>query len=389
MRKDMDQQRQRERQESMLTEQERRAKREEEKYELERKILREQVLRERNDYLKKKVQELVGFLQHEGVKSVNSVPLKDVWSMHPEVENIYFDLKELADEINEKKQGEATTFANKLLNETDLSERAMRVFEKPLLSSEFQKRNDTEIADLKKYLEDKHTNDVKLKHLLINSSESKDIFLQSIMQQREQQLKEQTEEFLERKTAEIKEVIIQRATRKYRLEENKRIQEEQRKRFAERDRKLREQEGRGGETSGEGAPTFSRAGFGVERPQPSSDIKFGEKKSFENKGRAGPKKYGKEEGFSRAGFGKGDVEAGKEEERKEKPRDGPPKFGTGSKPPAFKGKTADDAGWKRGSTKPEEDTKKEAPKPKPASKPVGRGKDKNKDSGMDRFSKNW
>lgn len=387
MRKDMDQQRQRERQESMLTEQERMIKREEEKYEIERKILREQVLRERNDYLKKKVQELVGFLQHEGVKSVNSVSLKDVWTLHPDVESIYFDLKELADEINEKKQGEATTFANKLLNETDLSERALRLFEKPLLSSEFQKRNDTEIADLKKYLEDKHTNDVKLKHLLIESAESKDIFLQGIMQQREQKLKQETEDFLQRKTDEIKEVIIQRATRKFRLEENKRIQEEQRKRFAERDRKLREQEGRP-EPSGEGAPSFSRAGFGVERPQPSSDIKFGEKKAFENKGRTGPKKYGKEEGFSRAGFGKAEVEATKEEER-EKPRDGPPRFNTGGKAPAFKGKGADDADWKRGAAKPQEDTKKETPKPKPATKPAAKGKDKNKDSGMERFSKGW
>ena len=150
MKKELEEQRQKDLEESKLTDEQKIQKHEIEMYELERKILRENVIRDQVDYLKKKVEDLVAFLDKEGVKTVNSVPLKDIWTLNDDVESVYISLKDIYDDINEKKQDEANMHANKVLNELDLYERASRVYEVPKLKAQLKARNETEIADLKK-----------------------------------------------------------------------------------------------------------------------------------------------------------------------------------------------------------------------------------------------
>ena len=132
-------------------------------------MLREGVYRERNDYLKSKIKELIDYLQGEGIRSIGNTPFKEIWSISPDIEVLYKTVKDTVDVIYSKKQEEASLYANKIINETDLVERGMRIFEKPLLEAELKLRNETEVADLKENIKINHALDVELKHRLIES----------------------------------------------------------------------------------------------------------------------------------------------------------------------------------------------------------------------------
>uniref|UniRef100_A0A7S3JIY1 eIF3a PCI domain-containing protein n=1 Tax=Euplotes harpa TaxID=151035 RepID=A0A7S3JIY1_9SPIT len=397
MRKEMEETRRRDEADSKLTEAQRAQKYEQEKNELEKKILRENVLRDKFDYLKIKITEFVSFLDREGIKSVNGVPLKDVLTAQEDIEQVYYDLKDQVDLITNKKQDEANNYANKILNEADLTERAMRAYETPKLLEELKQRNSTEIEDLRKYLLDKHTNDVKMKHLLIQSSESKDIYLRGVMEQRKKELEENTKEYLVQTTKQIKELLIAKAMKKLRVEENKRIAEERQKAMRERDMTKRADDPT---ASSSDAGGMSRKGFGTERPQPSSESSFGDRRRNDD---SGPKKYsGKPRrddeggaGFSRTAFGTGEKEPmpprdlAKQSDRPPV-RDGPPKFL--SSKPQFSGSKGGD--WRNKGDKPKEDKPKEEEKktaaPKPAPKPAPKKGPKEKKDGASRFqSDNW
>lgn len=380
----MEDKRKKEKAESRLTEAERRAKHEEEKYELEKKMLKEQVLREKSDYLKVKIGELITFLSHEGVKSVNSKPLKDIIPQMDDVEKTYHEVKEIVDEINERKKGEAGKYANKLLTEADYTERAKRIFEKDMLKEDLMRRNETEIKDLKEYLETKHANDVKLKHLLIDSTKSRDIYLNQEMKKREEQLEEQTKDFMKQQTENIKKLLIDRAKRKFRQEENKRIMKENAERHAKRIAEAREKDGGVGDDEDRGG--FSRAGFGTEKQPTYESAKFGggERKNYEFKGKGRGQRDEDTGGFSRIGFGKGEIERASEEETKEK-ASGPPQFGRGK--PRFDTKKPSDGTWKKDGPKAPSDKKpdtgfKKTAKAKKTAKKEG-------DEGVGRFSNAW
>lgn len=348
--------------------------------------MREGVIREKNEYLKVKVDEFITFLSHEGVKSVNSVPLKDVWKMHEDIEDIYFELKDKSDEINDRKQGEANAYANKLLNETDLTERAMRIFEKPIFEEEFKTRNETEIADLKKYLIEKHANDVELKNSLRVSKDSKDLFFNNAMEERKLDLIKNTEKFVLDKTDEIKSTILEAAKKKLRTEINKKLMEENRQRHIERLANNNAREATGIDSDD---VIFTRRGFGSERPQieSTSDSKFGGAKKTYSKP-SGPREDDDDSGFNRKAFA-----ASKADERpKEQSRAGGPPVFSG-KPTFTSNKTkGSDIEFKKNDSKvsttsnAKTDEKKEAPAMK-SSKP--KAKKKFDDGGMGRFQDGW
>lgn len=395
MKKEMEEQRQKDLEESKLTEEQKIQKHEIEMYELEKKILRENVIRDKVDYLKKKVEDLVAFLDKEGVKTVNSVPLKDIWTLNDDVESVYFSLKDIYDDINEKKQDEANMHANKALNELDLYERASRVYEVPKLKAQLKVRNETEIADLKKYLEDKHSNDLKIKHQLEKTSESLEIYRNSIMDVRRQDLAAKMEEFKAMKTNEIKQAILNRAIKKFRVDDNKRLIEEKAKERAAKAAQIGSKLPSDKPTSDESGG-FTRKGFGTEKPVEQPDDR--DKRRFDSKPSTGPKTYGRAEGMSRNMFGKGEVQPDSEKKDDKTTKDSAPKA-TPAETQAPKGapkfsntKKADASGdmWRNKSTKVDDkpnkdegkkeekkedikkvDKKKEETKSKPADKKKG------------------
>lgn len=172
---------------------EKKKKLEKDQYYLERKMLTETWLKERTEYLKTKVNELIEYLRGEGIRTIGSVQLKDIHGISKDIDVVYRKVKETVDDIYNKKQEQAEIYANKLINETDIKERAMRIYEKPMLEEELKKRNETEIGDLKEYLISKHSSDVAMKHLLINSQKSKGIYLEGEMKLREDDLEERKE----------------------------------------------------------------------------------------------------------------------------------------------------------------------------------------------------
>jgi hypothetical protein len=355
-----------------------------------------------------KVDELITFLSKQEIKSINGTPLNEVWKMHADIEDIYIELKEKSDEINEKKQEEANIYANKSLNETDFTERAMRVYEKSIFEEEFKIRNETEIADLKAYLKNKHESDVKLKHLLIESRQSKNLFLEMIMQERRKELESATDEYVKSKTEQIKQQILEAAKKENKKEINKKLMEDNRKRQAERLAKAAKE--RDPDDLGEDGG-LRRAGFGTERPQETS---FSQKKGYTGKS---TRTREEDTGFKRNAFGAVKPDESKEEDKERGPPkfSGPPKFtGTAGGPPKFSGpvktttaggpskpsnseggnkpstsgssklgprvKKDNDMGWRKKDSKASTEDKKDSSKPKP--KP----KDKKEEDGMGRFS---
>lgn len=373
MKKNMEEQRAKDHIESQLTEAERIAKHEEEKYDLEKRMLKEGVLREKAEYLKVKIGELVTFLSHEGVKVVNGKPLKDVMTSIEDVDKTYYELKEIVDDINDKKKDEAAKYANKLMTETSYTERAKRIYEEAKLKEELKQRNETDMKDLLNYLETKHANDVKMKHLLMNSTKSRDIYLKQELEKRQKELEGKVAEYMKEQTEIIKKTIINNAKTKWRKEENKRLMEENKKRFAataaKADKESVDDESTGG---------FTRAGFGTQKAEAQPDRP---RPTYENKGKVGDRKPRQDDGgFNRAGFGKADVEKPTEEEKSKQKTSGPPQFGrSGGGPPKFGGKSkgADADSWKRGPTVKADD------KPKEENKPKFTNKKKDKNDGGD------
>lgn len=393
-----------------------------EQYEIEKKQLKEKVIVERNMYLDARVKEFVLFLHDNNVKTVNGTMIDNYANVPIEkVEESYYTLKEKVDEIRNAKQEEADEYASKFFNEADVTERALRQYEKEALIQDLKRRNETEIKGLKDYLRTKHESDVKMRNLLIESMESKEIYLNSIMQEREQDLRRRTQIFVDNKNKEIKNIILKRAMDKFKKDDNLRKMKEAEELRKQRDReKMAESGYTPSQTSASSAGDtgFTRKGFGTERPQALPDRPPKDRKpraegapTFTNK---------KETGFSRDGFGKekpvftkgGDKgEEGKSQDAPPK-ADGPPKF-TSSGPPKFGNssqpkftgapaaaktddgfkknapKKDDDSGFKRAAPKPKtEEEQKSAPKAdaKPAMKTR---KDKNKNKAQERFGSDW
>ena len=223
------------------------------------------------------------------------------------------------------------------------------------------------------------------------------------MEQRHQDLKNNTAEYLAEAVSNIKNVILSRAKKTLNAAKMKeRIREQQAKRMAKnieiakRDGdEYREDDSKPLPDQGEDGG-FRRGMFGSEKPVMPT---------YENKPRGQPRYTNKTEGgFSRSGFGQEKTETdapGNEEERKDAPpsRSGPPVFGGKSGGPIdFKGqkpkfmmnnKSTEDSGFNRGPAKPK--TGDDAFKPKPAAeKPKMRTrKDKAKNKPNDRFGAEW
>ena len=392
----MEEQRQKDLEESKLTDEQKLLKHEREMYELERKILRENVIRDKTDYLKKKVEDLVAFLDKEGIKSVNSVPLKDIWTLNEDVESVYFSLKDIYDDINDKKQDEANSHANKALNELDLHERGSRIYEIPKLKAQLKVRNETEIADLKKYLEEKHSNDLKIKHQLSITSESMNIFLNGVMDVRRKELAAKMEEFKIEKTKEIKQNILNRAIKKFKVEDNKRKSEEAAKQRALKTAQIDSKRPADEKDTPDDKGGFTRKGFGTEKPV-DQPIYNKERKNPDDKPSSGPKAYGRSDGFTRSNFGKGEVEADQKKDERKIQEPAAPKEPKGM--PSFSNskKTGAEGGvWRSGGAKADDSKKKEDKKEdKKEEKKDFKKKEENKKSDAKpkeaggRFSKGW
>lgn len=389
-RKEEEERKKKEIDEANVTAAERQKRLEQEQYYLERKMLKEEVLREKGEYLRTKIRECVNYLVAEKIRAIGSIPLKNVWSLDPEIDNVYKIVKENVDAIYAKKQEEAHIWANKLIKQTDLTERAKRVFEKPMLEEDLKNRNETEIVDLKENLEKKHANDVTMKHLLISSQESRDLYIKAEMKIREEELKQQTAEYIAEKTEELKNFILSKAKSSLRKEENKKAMEKRRKELEERDRKRREEEGLppiSTASSGEDAG-FGRAGFGVEKQPTVSSYSRSDRKPRDSDG---PKKFSSNSG----GFGRSMFNTGEKEENKDSTRDGdsdrprgPPKFE--SKKPTFSNakKTDGPSDWKR-NLNPSREDKNETKEAKKVIRSKKKKTTKEKDAGVGRFSSNW
>jgi hypothetical protein len=395
MRKELTDKRTREQQEANLTADERKSKHSKESYDRERMMLKDLCIIERNVYLKIKIAENIDYLLAEGIRTINGVTLKEIWSIDTDVEVVYNAIKEVVDDIVAKKQEEAGLFASKLFIETDLKEKAMRIFEKPLVEEELIKRNDTEIADLKENLRNKHEIDIKLKHLLIDSKKSMDVFIVAEMIVREQELKDNIVRHIADKTLEAKESILEKAKKSLRAEENKKLMDERRKKIAERQKKdaADRPDVSEGSCDEDDTGAITRKGFGTRKATKYGDRDEGdrgrrgddrnnrrdgrddksdysgsdsEEPRRDTGGRA-PPKFGRQDGgagLTRDRFAKvkdetkneeGDDKTSAPSKFTDKSSGGPPRFS--SSKPTFTGtkKGADADDWKKG--KPKEDAK--------------------------------
>ena len=345
-----------------------------EQYEIEKKQLREKVIIERDNYLNLKVKEFALFLHDEGIKTINDTLIDTfISSSNPSenIEFIYDTLKEYVDDIKKVKQDEADDYATKYFNEADVQERAIRKYENKKIVDELKTKNQTEIADLRHYLRSKHENDIKTKHMLVESMNSKQLYLTDIMKERQQELKERTERFIEAKTQQIKNTILERAMGEFKkMDRIRKIKESDQRRREIAEKKLRESGGvprpANDDTEDSGTGGFSRRGFGTEKPVlPERRYENTERDDNSDKPKGKPV-FGRKDGggFGRDGFGKEKPvfsnSGGKD--TKDSSESGPPAFGNssgikfGDKPKFLSSKPKEDnSGFKRTFTKPKDD----------------------------------